>query len=164
MNKNIEYSFNTRAGSCIITKERIVLERHGFRRALSNLVYGETMTRAIVLYGLIVAVTFGFGGWAITEGSYIVGTMLVFIGLVFLRNLFMCRNTSVATVIERASVKSVEAHKPYPPFTRGHFTVWFLEKGKKQRRFITPPGSPFNGHKEYARAVQVLQETGLLRK
>ena len=164
MNANAEHSFRTRAGTCTITPERIVLERHGFRRAISSLIYGNTINRAATLYGLITAVAFGLGAWAFAQGSYITGGLLYFIGLCFFRYLIMCRNTSVATVIERSSIQSVEVHKPHPPFTRGYFTVWFLEKGKKQRRFIMLPGFMSNGSKEYPKALLAMQETGLLRK
>ena len=164
MSTNTEHSFSTKAGTCIITPERIVLERHGFQRVISSLLYGDTINRAAILYGLITSVAFGLGAWAFAQGSYVIGVLLYLIGLGFFRNLIMCHNTSVATVIERSSIQSVEVHKPHPPFTRGYFTVWFLEKGKKQRRFIMLPGFMANGNKEYPKALLVMQETGILGK
>jgi len=164
MNEVAEHSFRTRAGICTITPERIILERHGIRRAVSNLIYGNTIHRAIIIYGLITAAAFGFGAWALARESYIAGGLLCFVGLCFLRNLIICRNTSVATVIERPTIQSIEAHKPHPPFIRGYFTVWFLEKGKNHRRFIMLPSVMSNGSKEYPKALLALQETGLLSK
>ena len=164
MSANAERCFSTKAGTCIITPERIVLERHGFQRVVSSLLYGDTINRAAILYGLITSIAFGLGAWAFAQGSYVIGVLLYLIGLSFFRNLIMCRNTSVTTVIERSTIQTVEAHKPHPPFTVGYFTVWFLEKGKKQRRFIMLPGFMANGSKEYPKAVLVMQETGLLRK
>lgn len=164
MNANAEHSFRTRAGTCIITPERIVLERHGFRRAISSLLYGDTINRAATIYVLISSIAFGLGAWAFAQGGYVIGVPLFLVGLGFFRNLIMCRNTSVATVIERSSIQSVEAHKPHPPFTRGYFTVWFVDNGKKQRRFIMLPGFMSNGSKEYPKALMVMQESGVLGK
>jgi hypothetical protein len=164
MSTYTEHCFSTKAGTCIITPERIVLERHGFQRVISSLLYGDTINRAAILYGLITSIAFGLGAWAFAQGSYLTGVLLYLIGLPFFRNLIMCRNTSVATVIERSSIQTIEVHKPHPPFTRGYFTVWFSENGKKQRRFIMLPSFMANGSKEYPKAVMAMQETGLLRK
>jgi hypothetical protein len=162
MNEVAEHSFRTRAGICTITPERIILERHGIRRAVSNLIYGNTIQRAIIIYGLITAAALGVGAWALARESYVAGGLLCFVGLCFLRNVILSRNTSAATVIERSSIQSVEAHPPRPLLTRGYFTVWFSEKGKKRRRYIMLPGFMSNGNNEYPRALLAMQEAGLL--
>ena len=82
------------------------MERHGIRRAVSNLIYGNSIQRAIIIYGLITAAALGVGVWALTRESYVAGGLLCFIGLCFLRDVILSRNTSAAIDVERSSTIS----------------------------------------------------------
>jgi hypothetical protein len=162
MNEVVEHSFRTKAGTCVITPERIVLERQGIRVTVGKWIYGDTIHRALFIYGMIGAVALAVGAWSLATESYFAGILLSFIGVFFIWNVFVSRNASAAPVIERSTIQSVTAHPPRPPFTRGYFVVRYFENGKERRRYIFLPGVMSNGKREYQRALVVMQEAGLL--
>jgi len=163
MNEVQEYQFRTKTGFCTITPQQIILERQGVRGEVANTVFGSGIHRALAIYTVLGIAALAFGVLLYFQGATVSGVVYSLLGLIFLSNAFTSRNNSAAPVIERSAIQSVEAHPPRPPFTRGYFSVWFMENGRKRRRLIILPGSFSGGDEEYRKALTVLQEAGLLK-
>jgi len=129
---------------------------------MARMVYGESIVRLLVIYGALGIASLALGVWQFTNGSYIPGFFLCILGSLLLWNIIWSRRNSAGTIIELSTVKSVDAHAPHPPFTRGYFVVHFLEKGEERQRLITLPGSLSGGDEEFKKAVSTMRETGLL--
>lgn len=162
MNGVVEHRFRTKTGTCIITAERIVLERQGIRGTAAKGIYGNTINRALIIYGVLGMFALVAGSWLLANKSYVSGGALCLVSVCCLWNVFVSRNNSATAVIERSTIQSVEAHAPRPPLTRGYFLVRFLEKGEERRRLIMLPGSMSHGNEEYHRALSAMREAGLM--
>jgi hypothetical protein len=157
-----ECSFRTKTGTCTVTPQQIVLARQGFGGSLARLLYGQSILRLRILYGVLGAASLALGVWAFTSDDYVTGVLLSAMALVCLWSLIASRGDSAATTIERNAVTSVDVHEPHPPLTRGYLVVHFLEKGRECQRAIMLPGSTGGGGKEFKKAVSVMREAGLL--
>lgn len=160
MNEDGEYRFNTKTGTCVVTPEKIVLKREGITGAVANRVYGNSINRGLIIYGVIGGIALLIGILAIIGRNYLTGGFSCAVGVAFLGIVVASRNNSAANIIERSSVQSVVAHSPHPPFTRAYFTVHFLENGKKRKRLIGLPGSMSGGKEVFRRALSIMRETG----
>jgi hypothetical protein len=163
MNEIQEYKFRTKTGFCTITSQQIILERQGVRGEVANTVFGSGIRGALAIYTVLGIAALAFGALLYFQGSPVSGVVYSLLGLIFLWNAYASRNNSAAPVIERSAIQSVDAHPPRPPFTRGYFSVWFMENGRKRRRLIMLPGSFSGGGDEYQKALNMLQEAGLLK-
>ena len=157
-----EHIFRTKTGACMITRERILLTREGARGAAADRIYGNSMGRTRLIYGSLGLASLAFGVWSLVNGETIAGVFLCVFGIVFLRNIAASRNISVAPIIDLSAIRTVEAHPPRPPATRGYFVVWFEKNGKERKRLIALPGIMENGQDEYARAEAAMRDAGLI--
>lgn len=162
MSRVADYSFRTKTGTCIITAEQIILTRQGVRGELAERVYGNSIPRALTLSTGLGAMMLALGIWSLIDRSYIFGGFFCIVGAFILRSVVISRNNSAANIIERSVIRSVDAHPPHAPFTRGYFVVHFVEAGKKRDRVIMMPGSMSGGNEEYRRAISIMRETGIL--
>ena len=162
MSEVAKSSFRTKTGICTVTSDRIVLTREGARGALAEMLVGNSIGRILVIYGALGTAALAYGVWSLLRGDAVTGAFFGLIGAFFLWNVVASRGNSAAPVIERAAIRSVEAHPPRRPATRGYFNVWFEEDGKVRKRIIMLPGSLENGSAEYERAEAVMREAGLL--
>ena len=123
---------------------------------------GNSIRRIRFIYGVLGTAALASGGWSLLGGKAVAGVPLSLIGTLFLWNVIASRKNSATPVIERATIKSVEAHPPRPPATRGYFIVWFEEGGTLRKRIIMLPGCLEAGGAEYERAEAVMRGAGLL--
>jgi len=156
--------FRTKTGTCTITEDRIVLAREGLRGVAAHGLVGSSVSRPLIVYSALAAFL-AFGGVKlILQNQAVEGTLLCVGSLLLARAVFHSRGLSATPEIPLASVQRVEAKRPRPPLTRGHFVVHFTEVGQPRRRLIILPGSLSGGAAEFARASGVLTECGLLKK
>jgi hypothetical protein len=163
MNEIQEHSFRTKTGICIITPQQIILERQGIRGEVAKTVFGNSIYRALVVYIIIGMGALAFGIYLFYQGDNIFGAIYCIAGLLCLRNVFASRNNSAVPVIERSAIQLIEAHPPHAPFTRGYFSIWFMDNGQKRRRLVILAGSLSRGNEEYQKALLAIRETGLLK-
>lgn len=163
--ETIGHQFRTKTGTCTITSESIILTREGPRGAAAQALHGRggSINRTLILYSLIGLGAVGFGFRSLMAGDTFGGVLLLAMGLYFLVNVIASRNNSAAPVIERSAIRSVTAHPPRPPATRGYFTVLFDEGGKTRKRLIILPGLVEGGGEEYKKAEAMMKIAGLLR-
>jgi hypothetical protein len=157
-----ERIFRTKTGTCTVGPQQIVLTRQGFGGSLARLLYGQSILRLRILYGVSGTAALALGVWAFASDDYVTGVLLSAMALVCLWSLIASRGGSAATTIERSAITSVDVHEPHPPLTRGYFVVHFLEKGKECQRAIMLPGSMGGGGEEFKKAVLVMREAGFL--
>ena len=157
-----DHAFRTKTGTCTITPDQIVWSREGVRGAAAQQTFGNSIGRALLIYGLLGGGALVFGVWRLLRGDTFPGVVFSLIGVFFLWSIFRSRHCSAVPVINRSAIRAVEAHRPRPPLTRGYFVVLFEERGRARKRFIMLPGSWANGGEEYARAEAAMRASGLL--
>ena len=162
MNREAEYTFNTKTGTCTVSPDKLTLTRDAPVGKLANFLYGKSVRRGLIIYALIGALALFFGVWEIIHQSYVIGVILILIGIYFFWNVIASWNNSSLNIIERKSVQSIEIKPPKPPVTRGYLLVIFSYKGKKQQRLIMLPGALSAGDEEYSQTIAALKETGWL--
>jgi hypothetical protein len=158
----MEHEFATKTGTCIITPAQIVLERQGIAGGVAIRIYGRSITRTLLMYGVIGVIAVAMGAWSLATGSQFFGIAICLIGVYFLWNIFVSRSNSAVPIIDRSTIVSVEAHPPRPLLTRGYFVVRFVDNGKMCRRLIMLPGSRGGGKEEYRRALLIMEQSGLM--
>jgi hypothetical protein len=162
MSNETQYTFRTKTGTCTITPEQIILMREGARGTAAERIVGDSIGRALLIYGLLGGGALIIGLWYLLGGDTGAGVVFGVIGALFLWNVVKSRNNSAAPIIDRSAIRAVEAHPPRPPATRGYFTVFFEEHGKVRKRLIMLPGVMENGGGEYERAVEAMRTCSLL--
>ena len=157
----MEHRFTTKTGTCIITPEQIVLEHQGIAGGMASRIYGRSITRMLLNYGVMGVVALAIGTWSLATGSQFFGIVVCLIGAYFLWNIFVSRTNSAVPIIDRSTIVSVEAHPPRLLLSRGYFVVRFLDNGKTRQRLIMLPGSRGGGKEEYRRALLIMEQSGL---
>ncbi|MDD5095651.1 MAG: hypothetical protein PHV74_14935 [Dehalococcoidia bacterium] len=156
MGRPKEFSFKTDTGTCIITPDKLLLERHEPAGRASNGVNGKITQRRIVIYAFSGIAAVIIGGWLLTQEDIAMGCVFSLIGIFLIWNVFSSRRDSAAAVIERSDILSIEAHPPLP-LTRGYIAVNFMENGRRRQRSIM-----LSGKQEYQEALQAMRDAGLL--
>ena len=159
----MERAFRTKTGTCTITDDQIVIERSGVRGSLSNAMIGQSISRILVVYGLLSLVCFAMSYMSIRSGDFVTGVFTCLVGLWLARAVYASRHNSATPIIERSTIRKIEPHAPRPPATRGYFVVHFEEGGNLRKRMIMLPGSLEGGQAEYIHAINVLNEAGLIK-
>jgi hypothetical protein len=162
MNNEAEYTFRTKTGTCMISPERLVLTRDGTTGKVAQFLYGRSIHRGLIIYGIIGTAVLIFGIWQIIEENYISGVFFLLIGIYLFWNVIASWNNSGLNQIERSTVQSIDIQPPKPPLTRGYFTINFTHNGKKRKRLVMLPGSLSGGEEEYKKALSAMKETGWL--
>jgi chloramphenicol 3-O-phosphotransferase len=155
-----EYTFRTKTGICILTHEKLVLKREGTRGKIAQLVYGNSIRRALAVYVGIGTAAMAIGVWAFVNVRFIEGFFFFTLGVICIVNVIVSRNNSTTNTIEHSTVQRVVVKLPHPPFTRGVLVVHFMDNGQKRKRMIALPGSMSDGKEEFKRALLVMRETG----
>ena len=162
-----EKIFRTKTGFCHILPDKIVLTREGIAGSAVNAVPGKTKSigRTLIIYGLL-TIYFAYKAFTMFSKGETVWAGLYFLVVVF--NIYAIAtsiNNSTASVIERSKIKSVTFKNAQPGITRSYFEIYFEdENGKIKKRLIMLPGSLSNGNNETQKAMQIMQEEGLLFK
>jgi hypothetical protein len=162
MINEVKYSFRTKTGICVVSPERLVLTREGTTGKVGKFLFGKSVRRGLVIYGVIGTIALIFGIWQIIENNYASGVFLLLIGIYLYWNVIASWNNSSLNQIERSTVESIDIQPPKPPVTRGYFTINFRYNGKKQKRLIMLPGSVSGGNEEYKKALSIMKEMGWL--
>lgn len=162
MNNTADVTFRTKTGTCTITSEQIILTREGTRGAFAQWALGNSIGRILLVYGLLGGSALAFGISSLLRGGMVEGVLLSVVGAYFLWGVFSSRHNSAAPILNRSAIRTVEAHPPRPPATRGYFAISFEEDGKMRKRLIILPGMLENGSEEYVRAESALRASGLL--
>jgi hypothetical protein len=162
MNNETEYTFKTKTGICKLSPERIVLTREAKTGKVPQFLYGRSIHRGLILYGVFGTIFLLLGVWQIIEEQYISGTLFVLIGIYLFWNVIASWNNSSLNQIERSAVQSIDIQPPKPPLTRGYFTINFTHNGKKQKRLVMMPDAISGGEEEYQKALSMMKETGWL--
>lgn len=160
-----EKIFRTKTGFCHILPDKIVLARDGIAGSAANAVSGKTNSigRTLIIYGVL-TIYFAFKAYNMFVKEDTVWAILYSLVVVF--NVYAITtsiNNSSASVIEKDKIKSVTFNKAKPGLTRSYFEVFFeAENGKIKKRLIMLPGSLSNGSEETQKALQIMEEEGLL--
>jgi hypothetical protein len=162
MSETYEYSFRTKTGNCTITQDQIILTREGPRGAAAERFVGSSVRRLLLTYALLGVGALSLGLRYFYTGPAVAGVIPVLIGVYLLWDVITSRNNSATPTINRSAVRTVEAHPPRPPLTRGYFAVMFREDGKEHKRLIMLPGSMNNGKAEYKVAEAAMRASGLI--
>jgi len=162
MSETSEYSFRTKTGTCTITPDQIILTREGPRGAAAERFIGSSVRRALLIYALLGVGVLSLGLRYFYIGPAAAGVIPVLIGVYLLWNVITSRNCSAVPIINRTAIRTVEAHPPRPPITRGYFAVLFSENGKESKRLIMLPGSMHGGRAEYKHAAATMRASGLI--
>ncbi len=161
MSENESLSFRTKTGTCEITPDQIILTRSGVRGQVARLIFGSSIQRAVMIYGVLALLALVFTVVAVVEGDMVgiilFGALALLCGL----NAVDARRKSASPIIERKSIRRVQAHPPHAPVTRGYFNVEFEEQGVTRQRLIILPGSLEDGNAEFQRALEILRQAGL---
>lgn len=156
-----ELSFRTKTGRCVIHPDRLELERSGPRGALAGAIFGASVTRARIFYGVLVIVLLGLTVIDLLERELGQAIMFAIVAAFLARGIVKSRGLSAAPVLQRAAITRIEAKPPVPPMARGHFIVHFTENGQPLRRLVILPGTLEGGSAEYSRALELLKSEGL---
>jgi hypothetical protein len=162
MNNENEYTFRTKTGVCTVSPSRLVLTRRGVVGKAAQATLGNSIYRVLIINGILGIAALVYGIWSLIDNNVASGLFFCIIGVFLLLNVILSRNNSVTGFIERSTVKSVEAHPPRPPFTRGYFIIHFLHNSKEHKRMVMLPGSLSGGNAEYPKALAIMKKTGWL--
>ncbi len=161
MSANEPLSFRTKTGTCQITPDQIILTRTGMRGQVAALIFGNSIQRVVVIYGVLALLAFIFTLIAIVERDPM-GTILYgVLALVCVWSILDAQRKSASPVIDRKSIRRVRAHPPHVPVTRGYFTVEYEDKGQTRERSIILPGALEDGKGEFQRALDLLRRAGI---
>lgn len=154
-------SFRTKTGTCVIHADRLVLERSGPRGALANALFGHSVLRGQIFYGVMVVLLAMLAVLDAIQGDAAQAGLFLVLAVFLVRGILKSRGLSATPVIVRAAITRIEARPPMAPVTRGHFIVHFTENGRALRRLLILPGVLDGGAAEYARAIDLLRQEGL---
>lgn len=133
--------FRTKTGFCEVTEDQLKLYRSGPRGQLSQGMFGNTMIRAYLLYGLMILTTVLSAITRFQAHENLIGSLLVVFALVLLIFLFRTRHQTATSVLLKETITSVQYVKAKPGLTRAHFLVHFVHNNKTKKRLILLPGS-----------------------
>ena len=153
-------SFRTKSGTCTITPERIVLTREDVPGAVTQYLFGDVIEQPVVLYRFVGVLQIAVGLLMMYLDGGTTGLVFVLTGMVFLV-IPVADYFSATPVIERASVRRVEAWRPIPGLRRGCFVVVYEENGEERRGLIMLSSAE---RAEYDTARGILADAGLLAK
>ena len=162
MDPGTDHTFRTKTGQCTITSDQILLSMERVRGAAAGGLFGHSMGRTFLVYGVLGAGMLIEGVRSFLRSEDIAGSFLCLVGVLLFLNIIVSRRNSATPIISRTSIREVSAHPPRPPLTRGYFTVVFIENGKERRRLIMLPGSLQGGRQEYDKAEGAMRSSGLL--
>ena len=155
-------TFPTKTGYCRVLEDRIEIVRSGALGTVTQSVYGNKISRSILIYS-IASVFMGYIAYdAYRNESWVsMGFSLTF-SILFAIVAFNARKNSAAPVVPRSAIERVVFKKAIPGLTRSHILVHFKnEKGKMKKRVIMLPGSMTGGPEATSRALEILKREGL---
>jgi len=160
---NSEKIFKTKTGYCHIFPDKIVLSRDGVAGSVAKVTVGNSITRILLIYGLIAAFLLYLAYDSYQDGQTTVAVLQVLLSIYLLFNVSRSLNNSAEPIIDRKRIQNIKLKKAVPGLTRSYFEVNFLnEEDKIKKRLIMLPSSLSNGKVETEKAIQIMKEENLL--
>lgn len=158
-----EKVFKTKTGQCHILPDRIVLTREGFVGNASEVVVGNNISRALIIYVLFLFFMLYKTYTLYVEGSNVRMMLHMIVATLLLVVVLKSINNSATPVIFKDKIRNV-IFKQASKLTRAYFIITFEnDKGKLKRRLIMLPGSLTGGETATEEAITMMKEEGLLR-
>jgi hypothetical protein len=156
-------TFKTKTGYCHVLSDKIVLTRDGIVGDLSKVVVGNSITRILVIYGLLSLGLLYFAYDNYQNNKKVETIIFGLLGLYLIYGIKNSLNNSATPIIERNKIKEVKLKKAVKGLTRSRFEVLFEdENGKIKKRMIMLPGSLSSGDTETQNAIQIFEEEKIL--
>lgn len=153
-----EKKFRTKTGYCQIFPDKIVIAREGVRGELAEAVYGNKISRALIVYSVLALVFLFFAFIYYIFGKTINAIVCVLFVLWLIITVLFSLNNSAAPVIKRNSIIKAKFVKGIPFITRSRFVIYFKdEKGRKKKRLILLPGSLCNREEAEKEALKIMK-------
>jgi hypothetical protein len=160
---NSEKTFKTKTGYCHIFPDKIVLSRDGVAGTVAKVIVGNSITRILLIYGLIAAFLLYLAFDSYQDGQATIAVLQVLLSIYLLFSISRSLNNSAEPIIDRGRIQNIRLKKAVPGLTRSYFQVNFSdENGKTKKRLIMLPGSLSNGKEETEKAIQIMKEENLL--
>ncbi|SDS22600.1 hypothetical protein SAMN05192545_1005 [Maribacter dokdonensis] len=159
-----EKVFRTKTGFCHILPDRILLTRDGVKGNVANATVGKSITRVLIIYGIIAAFLLFSAFQSFQKGEIPIAVVYSIVGLFLVYGIFKSLNNSATPNIQRDKIKSVKFKKAILAITRSRFEVVFEEDGAIKKRIIMLPGIMGNGQNETEKARKMMIEEKLLNE
>lgn len=144
--------------------DRIVLRREDVSGNLAATVFGSSVVRVLLIYGILSLSFIGFAICFAFNGQIWLAILPFLFSFVLLRGILKSRHFSAIPEIPRDAIETIEIHEPCPGATRGYFLVHFRLGGTLKKRIIMLPGTMSGGTDEFKHALDVLRNHGLIRE
>jgi len=156
-------TFRTKTGICEVLPDQIVLSREGLKGSLAKALFGNSITHALIIYGIMLVLVLYFALESYGEGKIIEAILFVFLAFYLFYGLARSRNISTDSMIVRSRITEVKFYKAVPKLTRSRFEVYFKnENDRIKKRVILLPGSLSKGEKATEIALRIMREEKLL--
>jgi hypothetical protein len=146
--------FHTKTGECVVSQERVLLTRFGWRGTLAQMLFfGGSAARpyaALLAFFLMMLLRCVLLGQLMVAAFYTSAIAVLCVVLV------RSRDVSAASEIPVGSIRRIQGVPPVAGVVRGHFIIHFDDRGSLMRRYVILPGVVEGGGAEYAHASAVL--------
>lgn len=158
-----EKLFRTKTGFCHVLPDKIVLTRDGIRGNAAKVIVGNSISRILIIYGVISCGLFYFAYKSYTIGQLAQTIFFGILGVYLIFGIAKSMNNSSAPIIERDKIRDVKFKRAIVGLTRSRFEVLFEnEQGKVKKRLIMLPDSLSDGQNETEKALNIMTEAGLI--
>ena len=148
-------SFPIRNGQCHIYEDRIEIKTGGLLEKLG----AKSVFIPYLLLMLAFALAMLLSVWIV---NYFLAAFFASAMLFVLYFLWTHRQLSVARIIPREQIESIEYHPAIPGEARASFKIWFRPRRQKRYRVIYLPGTSVEGAAIAQSAQMMFREEGLL--
>lgn len=155
-------TFRTKTGFCSISPDAIILSRVRPGDGAIDTMREKLRRHPRLILGLFGIVAVVAALFFAMKGRYPIAFVCAVIGIYYLWIILRSRRLSASPIIDRDTIRSITAHPPNPPLTRGHFIVTFVVDEDERKRLIALPGSLHDGGEEWERAIVVMAEAGIV--
>jgi len=154
----IEKSFRTDNGLCIILPDKLILTKNGEGSDPSNTADQETRLAPIIIYSIIALALFGVALKGFLENNIYTALFLAVLGAASLARLIINLNKSHSRVIERDTIVEVEFKREYGSFPHAYFVIHYKnQNGTIKQRHIQLPGTLITGKEEIENAYLIME-------
>ena len=154
----IEKSFRTDKGLCIIRPNKIILTKDGEASDITDTAKQETKLAPLIIYSIIALSFFGFALKGFLENNIYAALFLTVFGTASLARLIINLNKSNSRVIERNAIVEVEFKREYTSFPHAYFIIHYKnESGAIKQRRIQLPGTLITGKEEIENAYLIME-------
>lgn len=158
-----ERKFKTKTGYCHVLENKIVLTRTGIIENLEGIKVKENSPAILFVYAVI-ALGLLFSAYTnFQTGQHFFALLFGGVGLLLINGIIRSINFSGTPLIHRNDIVSTEFVKGVWGFSRDRFEIIFTDtKGHKRKRLILLPGSFHADEISLSKAMDIMEEAGLL--